>query len=125
MLSQKRLMMFSMENHKNHSKHMYVLKQIPEDFIVEEEIDLSLHDEGSYTYYKLKKKEKTTMEALQMLTRAWRLGKKSIGFAGNKDKHALTTQYISILHGPKKIFETQDLSVTPVGTGVEPISLGT
>ncbi len=73
------------------------LKQIPEDFIVEEIIELKLNEVLSdYSIWKLIKKDWESFKIIEALSRALGTKSKFIGFAGNKDKQAITTQYISI-----------------------------
>ena len=120
---------------------MYQLKQIPEDFVVKE---ISLLDfqrkilsadtpsRGKYLYFQLRKKNKNTLEAVQALARAWSIPEKCIGFAGSKDKRAVTEQVCSVLCAgrekfmQKKIMETEirDMHLIFLGFGDTPISLG-
>ncbi len=104
---------------------MYHIKELPEDFVVDEIISLTKVEKGMYSYYQLKKRNINTLTALEKISTIFHLGKKKIGFAGNKDKTAITTQYISILHGPKQSYDGENISVTFIGYGNEPISLGT
>ena len=52
---------------------------------------------------KIRKKELTTWEMLDILSRHLGIRQRDIGYAGLKDKHAMTIQYISIMatHAPK------------------------
>ena len=75
------------------------------DFVVQE---LPLYDfsgSGEHRIVKVRKKNLTTFELLSIIAKAFNLPKKSIGYAGLKDKNATTTQYLSI---PAK--STQDFS---------------
>ena len=104
---------------------MYVIKQIPEDFIVEESIDVKKTASGKYTYFWLKKTNYTTLQAIKYLSKKFNLSLKFFGFAGNKDKNAVTTQLISIANGKKEMcFETNKLSLRFYSLGDRPISLG-
>src|SRR3989344_1530087 len=75
---------------------MFNLKQIPEDFKVKETINLKLLNKGGYKCYLLKKKNFTTNDAISLLSKKFRINFKDFGYAGNKDKKALTEQFISI-----------------------------
>ena len=50
---------------------MHKIKQIPEDFIVDEIINLKMSD-GNYAYYKLKKTDYNTVSALELLSGKFR-----------------------------------------------------
>lgn len=71
------------------------IKEQVNDFIVEE---LATHDtgEGDHLIVKLRKQNMTTMEAISKLSNMLHISKNRIGYAGNKDKRAVTEQYISI-----------------------------
>lgn len=71
------------------------IKEQINDFIVEE---LASHDtgEGDHLIVKLRKQNMTTMEAISKLSNMLHISKDRIGYAGNKDKRAVTEQYISI-----------------------------
>lgn len=106
---------------------MYQLKQLPEDFIVKERSSISLEKEGRYLYFILKKKNLNTIDAIRELARKLRIREKDIGFAGNKDKKAITKQYISITGVRKeKILATTHPKATLefAGQGSQPICLG-
>jgi|GEM_PF-788104 tRNA pseudouridine13 synthase len=73
------------------------LKQKPEDFIVEEETSLSFSsDKQAHRVYLMEKQGVDTFEALRMISQKYGIPGREIGYAGLKDKHALTRQYISI-----------------------------
>lgn len=79
-----------------------LLKSKPEDFIVEEVNNIQFNENGKYSFYKLKKINIETYAAVQQVADCFKINPKYINFAGLKDKKAITTQYISISHGPKK-----------------------
>ncbi|WP_456418584.1 tRNA pseudouridine(13) synthase TruD [Methanocaldococcus infernus] len=75
------------------------LRVKPEDFIVEEVLDLN-KVKGSKCYlYKLTKRNIECLKALSYISKKFKIPLKDIGYCGLKDRHALTIQYISI---PKK-----------------------
>src|SRR3989338_10267783 len=78
---------------------MYKLKQVPEDFIVKEVSTIKIEDNGKYSYFILKKKNYNTLNAIQAVANKLGINIKNIGFAGNKDKNAVTEQAISICNG--------------------------
>jgi len=101
-----------------------IIKQIPEDFIVREKAELKFDPTGRFSYYILRKKGYSTQKAVEIISRIFRKKLKYINFAGNKDKYALTEQYISILHGPKKNLRRRDITLEFLGRGRERINLG-
>ena len=52
---------------------MYLLKQILEDFIVREISSTPTKSSGKYLYYKLKKKNQNTLDAVTQLAKALRI----------------------------------------------------
>ena len=106
---------------------MYKIKKLPEDFIVKEINNIEIKDEGKYQYWILKKRNYTTTKALQTISKALNIPIKWIGFAGNKDKKAITEQLISIKGITKKRIENlklQDIKLIYVGRGDKPITVG-
>jgi tRNA pseudouridine13 synthase len=80
------------------------LKCRPEDFIVEELTD-RVADGGTFALYRLSKRSLGTLEAVDRVLRALHLKRYRVGYGGLKDRHALTRQYITIEHGPRKHHE--------------------
>ncbi len=109
---------------------MYKLKQIPEDFVVNELNNLVTDANGKYSYYFLKKKNYNTLDAMQRIADKLHINTKDIGFAGNKDRNAVTRQIISFRKTDKRKIEEiedlnlKDISVLHVGDGNEKVSLG-
>lgn len=103
-----------------------MIKQIPEDFVVKEILDLEICV-GSYTYFLLKKRNWTTIGAINEIARRLNIPSKRFGFAGNKDKKAVTEQYVSVLNVDKRRLENlkiKDIEIIVVGRGKERINLG-
>ena len=105
---------------------MYKIKQIPEDFIVKEIINIKFDDNGIYSYFLLKKRNYNTLKAAETIANKLRISRKSIGFAGNKDKNAVTDQVISIKNGNRNIENIgfRDIELKFIGRGNEEIYLG-
>ena len=77
-------------------KNDFYFKPTARDFIVEE---IPLYDftgEGEHLVLKIRKKEMTTWGMLDALGSYLGIRKRDIGYAGLKDKHAMTVQYISL-----------------------------
>jgi tRNA(Glu) U13 pseudouridine synthase TruD len=107
------------------------IKVLEEDFKVFEEKDLKLVDfdsiEGSrYACVLLKKKGRNTLDVIKEIARRLRKRVKDVGFAGNKDKIAVTEQYVSILIKDKKEVEkiVDNASIKFMGWLKERINLG-
>ncbi len=106
---------------------MYKIKQIPEDFIVKEISNVEFKGAGNYSYFLLKKTNYTTVRAIEHIAKALRIKPKNIGFAGNKDKNAITEQVISFFNiNNDKInnLRLKDIELKSLGKGNEPVSLG-
>ena len=105
---------------------MYKIKQLPEDFIVREISSVNTEENGFYSYFLLKKINHTTIGALEILSQKLDVPLKNFGFAGNKDKNAVTEQKISIFKGSKNIenIRLSGIELKYLGNGKSPISLG-
>ena len=105
-----------------------IIKEIPEDFVVNEVIDLKLTKEiNNYTIFKLTKKNWDAFKIIESLAKALIIKSKLIGFAGNKDKQAITSQYISFFKIPRERIENikiNDVKLEFQGYSVERINLG-
>ncbi|MBW3020852.1 tRNA pseudouridine(13) synthase TruD [Candidatus Woesearchaeota archaeon] len=106
---------------------MYKLKENPEDFIVIERSNVEIKDDGEFTYFVLKKKNYNTSDAIQRIADTLRYNSKDIGFAGNKDRRAITEQLCSIKNISKEKLESlklKDIDILVKGYGDESINLG-
>lgn len=70
--------------------------------------------QGPYTLALLRKKGITTKDAVKFIQMKFNLKKDGIGYAGLKDKFAVTTQYITI-KGEIKDFKTDRIDLTKIG----------
>ena len=105
----------------------YIIKQIPEDFVVLERSNPDLTSNGIFCIVKLWKKNYTTEKAIQTVAMALKVFRKNIGFAGNKDRAAVTEQLISIKGVKKERVEKidlKDIKLEFIGYANNPISLG-
>jgi len=101
-----------------------IIKKLPEDFIVKETTSIDFSVEGKYAYYLLRKKNYNTLDALMKVSQVLKLDLKLFGYAGNKDKRAITEQYISIRGVKFKELKLKDLELSLVGRGDKAIQLG-
>jgi tRNA pseudouridine13 synthase len=95
--------------------HVMKLKQQPEDFQVEELTEVVFGDEGNYSLYRLEKRGLTTLDALEVIRRRWKIDGRRVSFGGLKDRHAQTVQYFTILHGPERQLTHPGLNVEFLG----------
>jgi len=88
-----------------HASIDFHFKQTPRDFVVEEIPLYEFSGEGEHLILLVRKKNLSTNEMIGQIARYLGIKNKEIGYAGLKDKHAMTKQYIS-LH--KKYEEAMD-----------------
>lgn len=67
----------------------------PEDFIVEEIPSYRPTGLGTHTYFAIRKRNLSTFEAIKRIADTLQVNQRDIGYAGLKDKWALTTQVLS------------------------------
>ena len=78
------------------------------DFIVEEIPLYPFSGEGEHTILHVRKKELTTWEMVKIFSEHLGVPQREIGYAGLKDKHAMTLQYLSIPARFEPALETFD-----------------
>ena len=76
------------------------IKQRPEDFRVEELTSAVASDTGEFAFYRLDKTGWTTPDALSAIRRRWQVDFRRLSYGGLKDRHAVTSQHITIFRGP-------------------------
>jgi len=72
------------------------IKQRPEDFLVEEQPLYPPTGAGEHLYVFIEKTLRSTSEVIRHLSKTFRVKKSEIGYAGLKDKQAVTRQMFSI-----------------------------
>lgn len=108
---------------------MYVLKEQFVDFVVDElmQKDLLCDMASNFHVYLLKKTNYTSERAVQQIARSLGIPRKRISYAGTKDKHAITSQYICIQGASKERvlkLELKDISLKFIGYMKQPLRLG-
>jgi tRNA pseudouridine13 synthase len=98
------------------------LKCQPDDFRVEELTDAQPGASGRYTFYRLTKQDLGTIEAVEVICRRWNLSARRVSYAGLKDRHASTIQYLTIADGPSRSMTTPRFELEPVGRLSRPYS---
>ncbi|SFV61717.1 tRNA pseudouridine 13 synthase [hydrothermal vent metagenome] len=78
-------------------KNQFIFNSSARDFTVEEIPLYEFTGEGEHLILKVRKKNLTTWEMLDIISNHIGIKRRDIGYAGLKDKNALTIQYISLL----------------------------
>ena len=95
------------------------LKSAPEDFCVDELSDIRI-GRGGHALYRLTKCGLGTPEAVQAILHQWNLPRNRLSYGGLKDRHASTTQHVSIQNGPKSDFEERSFQLEYLGQIARP-----
>lgn len=72
------------------------IRSRPEDFVVEEIAAYEPSGKGEHVYLTIRKTGRNTLDVLRDVARALGADPRATGFAGMKDRHAVTTQTISL-----------------------------
>ena len=102
------------------------LKESPEDFLVDE-IPIEFSGEGEYLIVRVTKRLCNTEDAAQILAKSFGIHRKFVGYAGAKDKVAVTTQFFSLKNVAKEKveeFHHDQIELEVVGKHSRPLSLG-
>jgi tRNA pseudouridine13 synthase len=91
------------------------LKQQPSDFRVEELTAVAPVEQGPFAFYRLEKEGLGTPEAIQAICKRWKLAFRQVSHGGLKDRHAETTQYLTIWHGPRRHLKQSHLALHYLG----------
>jgi len=97
-----------------------------EDFVVKEIITLKKSN-GKYLYIEVEKRNLNTLDVVKIIADSLRMPRKHIGYAGYKDKNAVTTQYFSLLNVKKedvKKIKFDNINIKALYYGDKPIYLG-
>lgn len=100
------------------------IKVLPEDFVVKEQLHLkNLLSGGDYHIYLLHKIHWNTLDAIFFISSANKIPPSHIHYAGKKDKHAHTYQYISVYKTKLKTdSQNSRLKLTYIGSSNRHIS---
>jgi tRNA pseudouridine13 synthase len=72
------------------------IRTTPEDFCVVEEPLYETTGEGNHTFVFVEKRGRTTEQVARELARAGGVSQRDVGYAGRKDRHAVTRQWFSL-----------------------------
>jgi tRNA pseudouridine13 synthase len=104
------------------------LRETMEDFVVDEITrDFPEDSAGEYTHFTLEKRDWDTLRAIKTMARALRVSHKRFGFAGTKDKRAVTRQRVSVWRvGPEELEKVRikDIVLSDFKKSIERINLG-
>jgi len=78
-------------------KNNFIFNPTSRDFIVDEIPLYEFTGEGEHLILHVRKKDMTTWEMVSAIAKYCKIKQRDIGYAGLKDKHAMTMQYISLL----------------------------
>ena len=104
-----------------------MIRQLVDDFAVEEITNRVETTNGKYLIAELTKRNWDTHRLIRELSRILRVSQDRFGWAGTKDKRALTKQRISIWDMSEEELSRvrlKDVELTPVGRSNKKISLG-
>ncbi|RUM65460.1 MAG: tRNA pseudouridine(13) synthase TruD [Sulfurimonas sp.] len=90
----------------SHAPIPFHFKQSPRDFVVDEIPLYPFSGEGEHCVYWVRKKNLTTWQMIERIAAYLKIRPRDIGYAGLKDKNALTKQYISIHQQHETAMET-------------------
>jgi tRNA pseudouridine13 synthase len=82
-----------------------IIKADPEDFVVDEIPRYPFAGEGNHVFFRIRKRDLSTFDAIRKIARAMRLPEEAFGYAGLKDRHAVTTQWVSLEYGDVPLLE--------------------
>jgi len=82
------------------------IKVLPEDFVVIEEPLPQIFEGRKHAIFLLKKRNWDTMAVIKEIAKRAGISHRDIGFAGTKDRHAITYQYISVPAGAREKVES-------------------
>lgn len=91
------------------------LKQQPGDFRVEELSAVVGGAAGEFALYRLDKTGWTTPDAVGEVCRRWRLDWRDVSHGGLKDRHAVTSQHVTIRRGPPRSLSHDRIALTFLG----------
>ena len=95
------------------------IKRRPDDFQVEE-LTRFEPSAGPFALYAMTKRSLGTPEAIEAIARRWNLPRESLSFGGLKDRHALTTQRITIRGGQRRGLKQTNLELEYLGQAPRP-----
>lgn len=90
------------------------LRRIPEDFQVDE-VTRVQPTGGPFALYRLTKTSIGTPEAISAIVERLNIHRRRLSYGGLKDRHAVTTQHLTIHNGPRKSLQLKTLNLEYLG----------
>jgi tRNA pseudouridine13 synthase len=78
------------------SRPRFVIRSRPEDFVVVEEPLYAASGAGGHLFVEIEKRGRTTEQVARELARCCGVAPMEVGYAGRKDRHAVTRQWFSV-----------------------------
>lgn len=78
------------------SRPRFVIRSRPEDFVVVEEPLYAPSGTGGHLFVEIEKRGRTTEQVARELARSCGVAPMEVGYAGRKDRHAVTRQWFSV-----------------------------
>jgi tRNA pseudouridine13 synthase len=97
------------------------LRTRPEDFLVDE-LASPAAEGGDFAVYRLTKRSLGTLDAVAAVVREWKLAGDAVSFGGLKDRHAVTTQHVTIHRGPRRNLTLEGVHLVYLGQRREPFT---
>jgi tRNA pseudouridine13 synthase len=72
------------------------LRASPEDFVVEEELGYQASGAGEHVFLTVRKRGRNTQEVARAIAKLSGVPQMAVGYAGLKDRHAVTTQHFTV-----------------------------
>ena len=107
-----------------------VLRSYPEDFQVTEQLAFEPSGQGEHVYLFIEKRCLNTQDVVKQLAKIYNVKPRDIGYAGLKDRNAVTRQWFSIIYPIKQLFngaaiENEALSILKQTRHDKKLKIGT
>ena len=97
------------------------IKRLPEDFEVEELTQFASQG-GPFALYRLTKRSLGTPEAIDAVVRRWNVPRHRVSYGGLKDRHAVTSQFVTVLNGPRRNLGQNSFELHYLGQAARPFT---
>jgi tRNA pseudouridine13 synthase len=97
------------------------IKVKPEEFIVEELINIPIAKKGPYTVLQLQKRYWNTLDVIDYVARKLSVPKRFFSRAGLKDRYSLSTQYLTFRGALNCVLKEKNFTLIPIGKTHRPI----
>src|SRR5919204_2184800 len=101
------------------------IKQRPEDFVVREGFRFTPERDGPVWVYRMDKQKVSTLQALERISREFRVRRRDLSVCGLKDKQGRTEQLVGVSGGAlsaSEVVQSGDLRLKLIGRTAQPLS---